>query len=153
MRWTNKGNSASGQRIFSDETSVACIRCHAVRGQGGTVGPDLSSIGIQFPRETLIDHVLFPSASVREGYQQTIFEMKDGESIAGILKAEGPDTVSVLDGQAHLQTILKKEIRERRKSELSLMPEGLQLGLSLDQFADLIAYLESLHDSSKIAPQ
>ncbi len=139
----HKGDSNAGERIFRDQSGVACIKCHAVAGQGGTVGPDLTMIGTQFPRETLIDHVLFPSAAVREGYQQTIFELQDGESLSGIIKADTDESVSILDSQGQLQAIPKRDIRERKKSELSLMPEGLQVGLSLEQFADLISYLES----------
>ena len=112
------------------------------------MGPDLTIIGTQFPRETLIDHVLFPSAAVREGYQQVMFELQDGDSISGIVKAESDKSVTILDSQGQKQTLPKREIRERRKSELSLMPEGLQAGLSLEQFTDLIAYLESLRSDA-----
>jgi putative heme-binding domain-containing protein len=144
----HKGDVPAGERIFRDEKGVACIRCHAVSGQGGTVGPDLTIIGTQFPRETLIDHVLFPSAAVREGYQQVMFELQNGDSISGIVKAESDENVTILDSQGQKQTLPKREIRERRKSELSLMPEGLQAGLSLEQFTDLIAYLESLRSDA-----
>jgi putative membrane-bound dehydrogenase-like protein len=144
----HKGDVPAGQRLFRDEKGVACIRCHAVSGQGGTVGPDLTIIGTQFPRETLIDHVLFPSAAVREGYQQVMFELQDGDSISGIVKAESDENVTILDSQGQKQTLPKREIHERRKSELSLMPEGLQAGLSLEQFTDLIAYLESLRSDA-----
>lgn len=36
------GDEERGERLF---TSKGCIRCHAVRGQGGSQGPDLSTIG------------------------------------------------------------------------------------------------------------
>jgi hypothetical protein len=43
-----------------------------------------------------------------------------------------------------MKRIAKRDIKERQSSSLSLMPEGLQAALSLQEFTDLIAYLESL---------
>jgi len=45
--------------------------------------------------------------------------------------------------------VKKTRIKERRASSLSLMPEGLQAALTLDQFADLIAYVESLRSDPR----
>ncbi len=137
------GDAVRGQRIFFDESGVACLKCHAVAGHGGSVGPDLTLIGAQFPRAALIEHVLQPSKAVREGYQQILVAMRDGEEFAGILKTETPDTVSLLDANNRLLALPKKEIASRTASKVSLMPEGLHVGLTLDQFADLIAFLES----------
>jgi hypothetical protein len=49
-----------------------------------------------------------------------------------------------LDASGQLHNIAKKTIARRSASSFSLMPEGLHAGLGLGQFADLIAYLESL---------
>lgn len=139
-----KGDPARGRKLFFDETGVACIRCHTVGSEGRAVGPDMTSIGAQFPRNALIEHIVTPSKSVREGYQQVQIETDDDESISGLIKAESAEELTILDGQARLHTIPKRQITRRSQSELSLMPEGLHVGLSLDEFADLIAYLESL---------
>jgi hypothetical protein len=61
-----------------------------------------------------------------------------------LIKAESADSVTLLTAQAKLETVMKSRISARHSSELSLMPDGLHLGLSLEEFADLIAYLESL---------
>jgi putative heme-binding domain-containing protein len=137
------GDPFNGQRIFFDETGVACIKCHAVAGHGGAVGPDLTLIGAQFPRKDLIEHVLYPSRVVREGYQQVMVETRDGETSSGIIKSETGDSLTLLNVEGKLASIPKSTIVNRLKSSLSLMPEGLQAGLSLAQFADLLAFLEA----------
>ncbi len=138
-----KGDPITGQRVFWAEAGVACFKCHQLAGQGTAVGPDLTLIGIQFPRITLIEHILYPSRVVREGYQTYNFELKDGDSVSGMIKGEDGQTVTLLDNAGKVVTVSKNQISTRNKSALSLMPEGLQVGLSLDQFADLIAFLES----------
>ncbi len=51
------GNAVQGRRLFE---SKGCIQCHAVHGQGGNIGPDLSAIsGVDTPIEwtqTLWNH-------------------------------------------------------------------------------------------------
>ena len=154
---TNRGDAVRGQRIFWDESGVACLKCHAIAGHGGTVGPDMTLIGVQFPRRELIESVLYPSRVVREGYQQVMVETRDGDSFSGIVASETGDKLVLRDAQGQFQTIAKARIESRQTSALSLMPEGLHVGLTLEQFGDLMAFLESRKSDarkveSKVAP-
>ncbi len=137
------GDAALGQRVYFDENGVACIRCHTVAGIGGTVGPDLTLAGAQFSRAQLIESILYPSRAVREGYQQIIVETKEGEEFSGALKADTADGVMLVDAGGRTNFVPRAAIADRRGSALSLMPEGLHAGLTLNQFADLVAYIES----------
>ena len=137
------GDAARGQRVYFDEGGVACIRCHTVAGIGGTVGPDLTLAGAQFSRAQLIESILYPGRAVREGYQQIIIETKLGEEVSGVLKADTADGVMLVDASGRTHFVPRASIANRRGSELSLMPEGLHAGLTMNQFADLIAYVES----------
>jgi putative heme-binding domain-containing protein len=147
------GDATNGERVFSNEQGVACIRCHAVAGRGGAVGPDLTLAGAQFSRAQLIESVLYPSRAVREGYQQIIVETKDGEEVNGALKADTSDGLTLVDASGRTNSIPRANIVNRSTSQLSLMPEGLQVGLSLDEFTDLIAYLESRRADGRKAPR
>ena len=149
----NTGDVFRGRRIFDDQTGVACIKCHTVAGAGNAVGPDMTTIGAQFPRIALIEHIVDPSKSVREGYAQVLIETDQDEIFAGLIKSETADSLTILDSQAQVQTIPKSKITSRRNSELSLMPDGLHLGLSLEEFADLLAYLESLKTDPRRNPE
>ncbi len=137
------GIAEKGERIFFNEQGVACSRCHSVEGRGGGIGPDLTMAGAQFSRAQVIESVLYPSRAVREGYQQIVVETKDEESLSGVLKAETADGLTLVDAGGRTNFVARASVVNRRASELSLMPEGLQVGLTLDEFADLIAYLES----------
>ena len=136
----NKGERAKGQNLFAK----LCVQCHAVRGQGGAVGPDLTTVGAQFSRREIAESILFPSKAVREGYQSVNIETQDGELYSGLLKAETPDQVTIVDSAAQLHRIPKNQIASRKLSELSLMPEGLHAALTHAEFSDLLAFLEGL---------
>jgi len=140
----NSGDVVRGRALFHNESGVGCITCHIVGDRGGRVGPDLSGAGTQFGRAVLIESILQPSKVVREGYNQVQIETKDDDFIAGLFKGETGDDVTLLDAKNQLRRIPKAQITSRRNSELSIMPEGLQAALTLQEFADLIAYLESL---------
>jgi putative membrane-bound dehydrogenase-like protein len=138
------GNAERGKALFADVKGVGCIKCHAVAGQGGKIGPDLVGIGAKYPRADLIRSVLEPSNRVAEGYVLTTIITDAGKIYTGILKTNAQDVVEVLDAQGVVTSIPTSEIEARRTSETSLMPSGLQDGMTLDDFTDLIEYLQSL---------
>ena len=139
-----QGIASRGRRLFADLKGLACIKCHAVGKEGGTVGPELSSVGAKYPRDELIASVLFPSAKISSGYEPSTFAMGDGRVITGIVKNETASTIEIHDSDAKMVRIGKADVEERKRSDVSLMPNGLAQGLSPQDFADLIAYLETL---------
>lgn len=143
----NGGDAERGRQLFEDRQGVACIKCHAVGGQGGQVGPDLASIGAKYPREELIRSVLEPSNRILTGYQLTIAVTADGEVLQGIVRSETDDDIEIVDAEARSRRIAKADIDEREESTLSMMPVGLKDGLTPQEFADLVAYLESLQSA------
>jgi putative heme-binding domain-containing protein len=149
---TNRGDVARGRAVFNDEKVAGCARCHRVRGSGGEVGPDLSSIGGKYAREHLIESVLEPSRQIVEGYRSTILALEDGRVLTGLVKSESAGNLTLVDVEAREQTVAKSEIAGRKFADISIMPEGLASKLSRPQFADLIAYLQGLRDADQPTP-
>ena len=139
-----QGSAARGRQLFSDLKGLACVKCHAVGKEGGAVGPELSSVGAKYPRDELIASVLYPSAKISSGFEPTTFALADGRVLTGIVRSETTDAVEIQDSEAKLLRLAKDQIDERKRSDVSLMPNGLAQGLSPQDFADLIAYLETL---------
>lgn len=140
----NEGDAAQGGKLFADEQRLACSKCHSVDGRGLKAGPDLATVGDQFARRDLIDAVLLPSATIAVGYSTTSVETKSGEAFQGVLKEVTDDWIELMGGDGQRVRIAKSNIHEQHGSGVSLMPEGLQAGLSPREFADLIEYLVSL---------
>ncbi|MBI4600694.1 MAG: HEAT repeat domain-containing protein [Planctomycetes bacterium] len=138
------GDAGRGGELFRDLEGAACAKCHAVAGEGGRVGPDLAGIAAQQDRKALLESVLYPSRRVRPEYQQVVVVTRSGEVLAGILRGETGEELTIVDAEGAARAVRKAEIERREPSELSLMPEGLSAGLTPEELADVIAYLESL---------
>jgi putative heme-binding domain-containing protein len=104
----------------------------------------LFAVGDKFGRRELADAILHPSATIDVGYSTTILETKSGEELCGIIKQATDDWLELVDAQAHRIRIATSEIQDRRTSDVSLMPEGLAAGLTVQEFADLVEFLVSL---------
>jgi putative heme-binding domain-containing protein len=144
-----KGRADRGRELFHDPKGIGCIKCHAVAGQGGTVGPELSTIGTKYSRDELIQSVLFPSARISSGYEATIVATSDGRVLTGLVKSETPQTLELIDASATRLNITKSDIEDRKPANLSVMPNGLAERLSAQDFADLIAYLQALKEGAR----
>jgi len=147
----HRGDAGHGKALFSDEQKLACVKCHTVDGTGGHAGPDLANVGEKFPKRELIRSVLEPSANIAVGYGTTVVETKDGEQHQGIVKEAGDSWVSLMGADGKLTRFENRDIKTQHTSTVSLMPEGLQNGLSFQDFTDLIAYLESLRQPVMLA--
>lgn len=145
------GKPAHGKELFEDLKGLACVKCHAVGGKGGAVGPDLSGLGAKYARDEIIASVLYPSAKIFSGYEPVVVATNDGRVLTGIIKSDAPEALEIEDADAKRIKIPKTEIEERKTSDVSLMPNGLAEGLSKEDFADVIAYLESLKEKPAAA--
>jgi putative membrane-bound dehydrogenase-like protein len=148
----NGGNKDRGKKLFFDLKGSACVKCHKIKGEGGEVGPDLSSIATRYDRAKLIESVLYPSKQILDGYDMTIVATTDGKVIQGIVRGESGDELTLIDAESKKIVVKKADIDSRTKSTKSLMPDGVQVGMTLVEFSDLISYLESLREPTPPMP-
>ena len=142
-----EGDPQRGRALFADLNGLACLKCHVVGGEGAAVGPELSSVGAKYPREELIASILFPSEKISSGYESIVLALDDGRVVTGILKNETDDAIEIQDVDARTVRLDKDQVEDRKQGDVSIMPPGLAEGISAADFADLIAYLETLKDA------
>jgi putative membrane-bound dehydrogenase-like protein len=63
------GDPKRGEQIFSKHPA-ACVLCHALKGQGSTVGPALDGIAARTTPAYLRESLLEPSKVIAKGYEQ-----------------------------------------------------------------------------------
>ncbi|MCH7718258.1 MAG: dehydrogenase, partial [Chloroflexi bacterium] len=113
-------------------------------GEGEDVGPDLSKIGEKYGRDALFEAVLNPSAGIAEQYQVWIIRSESLGYVYGYIREESDDAVELVDSAGDTLRVRKRDIIERRKSEISLMPTGLSTGMTARELVDLVGYLPTL---------
>lgn len=150
-------NFDRGKKIFS---AVLCSRCHAVRGEGGDIGPDLTQLGTRFSSRDILEAIISPNKVVSDQYAATVFALKNGESVLGRLISEDETTYSISVNPflpTELQRLKKADVASRKPSAASLMMPGLINSLNRDELRDLMAYLKSggneAHDLFKAESQ
>ncbi|MBI3415921.1 MAG: c-type cytochrome, partial [Verrucomicrobia bacterium] len=79
--------------FFSDQ--VQCAKCHRVRGEGATVGPDLSNLVFRDAASVLRD-IREPSAAINPDYVTYNVTRTDGESFTGFIRANERDALRVI---------------------------------------------------------
>ncbi len=113
-------------------------------------GPNLDGVGDKFSRAELIQQVLEPSAQIKPGFEQAVIVTSQGEVLTGRIERANELEVRLLDPQGKQHNLDKAKIEELRMSDQSLMPDNVAATISPREFADLIAYLESLKFGIKI---
>lgn len=134
------GNARLGKAIFEERQELGCMRCHAVGDRGGNVGPKLKDVSKKLSREHLLESMVDPNRRIAEGYDSVMVDLKDGESISGVLKSENDSQLVVQSADGKVHTLSKSDIDSRR-STLSPMPEGLVEMLTKRELRDLIEFL------------
>ncbi len=132
-----KANLPHGRTVFNN----TCAVCHTLFDAGGKVGPELT--GSQRANlDYVLENVVDPSAVVAKDYYMTVIDTADGRTLTGIVKSE-TDTLLTLRDPSRETVLRKSDIKTRRTSAVSLMPEGLLEALGTADTRDLIAYLAS----------
>jgi putative heme-binding domain-containing protein len=137
------GDARRGAEVFRSP-QFACLSCHRVGTQGGTVGPDLTLIGRCQPPEQIAESVLWPKRQVKEGYAAVLVVTSTGKSHTGYKERETDKELVLRDpATGDKIRVAKTDIEERRELG-TLMPDGLAESMSPGQRRDLIRFLIDL---------
>ncbi len=128
-------DAKQGKVIFSQ----TCGACHKLYGEGGAVGPDLTGSD-RHNMDYLLDNVINPNDVVPADYRLTVFTMKDGRVVSGVIPEENEKTITVQSAAERI-SLSVDEIEKRETLPVSLMPEGLMKALGEDAVKDLVAYI------------
>ncbi|MFN0129576.1 MAG: neutral/alkaline non-lysosomal ceramidase N-terminal domain-containing protein [Verrucomicrobiales bacterium] len=131
------GDTVRGRAVYER----LCASCHKQGDVGQDVGPNLQSVA-SHPPEKLLTNILAPNADVQPGYFAYVCRLTDGAEIYGLLAAETGNSLTFKLSDGTSRTVLRREIAALQSTSLSLMPEGLEAGLSLQEMADLIGFLK-----------
>ncbi|HZU37774.1 MAG TPA: HEAT repeat domain-containing protein [Gemmataceae bacterium] len=137
------GDAEAGRRIFFTKAAVSCTRCHKINGSGGEVGPDLSKIGAQHPRDYLLESIVLPNKQIAKGFDTVVLSLTNGKVVSGVLKSEDAREIRLMNPDGKL-LIVPKNLVDERTTGKSAMPDDVMKYLNKHELRDLIEYLAEL---------
>ena len=146
------GDAKKGAAIYKN---LACASCHIVAGEGGTLGPDLSDIGVMRGAAYLREAVVDPGASLPKGtlsvlsrgyaeYLPVRIVTRQGNEIRGIRVDEDVFTIQVRDAAGRSYSLRKSDIEVLDKQAGKSVMPSFASRLTVPELTDLVAYLVSL---------
>ena len=120
-----------------------CARCHFVGGEGGRLGPELSTIGWSRSPVHLRASIVDPGGDIEEDFRQVRVVGADGRPTVGVLLNEDSYSIQLLDMAGRLRSFMKSDLQEVESPDVSLMP-SFAGRLDDTELDDLVAYLSSL---------
>lgn len=137
---------SNGRRMFAE---AKCFACHRFDNQGGSVGPDLTSLAGRFSPRDILESVVDPNKQISDQYAAVQILTIDGKVVTGRIANLAGDSIRIQTNMldpGSLVGVDRKLIEEMMPSQTSMMPEGLLDTLNEDEVLDLMAYLLSRGD-------
>ena len=131
-----RGNAVRGATTFK----AKCATCHQPGQDGYAQGPGAEALKV-FGKEEVLTHLLDPNRTVDARYRLYQIETIDGASLTGIIPNESENSVTVRQPFGATQTLPRSRIARLQALERSMMPDGLEEGLSLQDMADLLQFI------------
>ncbi len=143
------GDAEAGRRLFFSAVGGRCAVCHQFDGRGGTIGPDLTTIARSNSRERIIASILQPSREIAPHYQSWLLTTKEGKTLSGLrLPKAGDDGLEpYADATGQTFTLASDDVESRQASPVSLMPDGLERTVSIEDLRDLVTFLCQQNDA------
>ena len=141
-------NFKTGKSMY---IATTCIRCHAIKGEGGNVGPDLTQIGTRFSTKDIMEAILLPSKTISDQYATTEFQLKNGKSMVGKITNQDEENYYIAQNPYVADILVKvpkKNVLSKNYSTVSSMLPGMVNSLNAEELRDLVAYLTSGGDEN-----
>lgn len=142
-----KGDGAHGKVVFGKTCSV----CHRIEEIGHRVGPDLEALANKSP-QSLLQEILDPNRNLDGRWTVYTAVTQAGRTFSGLLATESAGSITLAGQEGKQEVLLRSDLEEFVGTGKSLMPEGLEKDLSLQDVADLLEYLTSLGPRPKQFP-
>ncbi|MFK5923938.1 MAG: c-type cytochrome [Verrucomicrobiota bacterium] len=133
---TMKGDAKKGQAKYE----TVCISCHRYGDKGFVLGPDVVTF-IAAGKDSILGNIFDPNKEVAPQFQTYAFTLKGGEVVVGMIANESSTEVTIRQPFGVEKKVVRKDIEGMKGIGMSLMPEGLEGILSLQDVADLLEFL------------
>jgi cytochrome c oxidase cbb3-type subunit III len=135
------GDAEAGKAVYWG-AKAGCSNCHAIRGQGGRLAPDLSNLGGSRPLAVIREAVLEPAKDLYYlGNERATVLLKNGQTIDGVAKNRSNYSLQLVDTKGQLHLIAMQDVAKLSVSDTTAMPTDYATRLTKTELRDLLAYL------------
>ncbi len=126
----------SGKAIFIQN----CSMCHQIDGKGGLVAPQLDGIG-NWGQKALTEKILDPNRNISQAFLTYNLILKNGKVLTGLYRREEGSTLVFANPGGQEFSVAKREIKEKKASKYTLMPDHFSKTIAKKDFDALLKYL------------
>ncbi|MCA9189075.1 MAG: HEAT repeat domain-containing protein, partial [Planctomycetales bacterium] len=135
---SRNGSEARGETIYH---RVGCANCHRFNDQGQDIAQDLTGLHRRMQRREILESIVYPSQVIPDQYSASTVVTHGGRHLTGLVMESTPTQLVAILPDGEQVPIRREDVKEVLSSRVSAMPEGLLNELSLEDIADLFAYL------------
>jgi putative heme-binding domain-containing protein len=139
-----RGDAARGRNFYLKAPGVQCRNCHQTGSEGKELGPKFDGIGKRLSRAEILVNILEPSKKVDEKYRTWLVETVTGKVYSGLLDSKTDKEVRLRDALGKEIVIPADQVDLLLEQRKSIMPELQLKDMTVQEVADLLAFLESL---------
>lgn len=141
------GDSTRGKIVFFEKG--ACSECHAMLGEGGFAGPDLTIYRADHSAKEIADAITRPRNNVDGIYKLVTVVNRDGQRFHGSIRNEDNFSLQLQAADGSFYFLLKSDVNRLEYDEHSMMPGDYGKRLSQTELNDLVSYLMSAGGTEK----
>jgi putative heme-binding domain-containing protein len=135
---TMASNAERGKAVFQKN----CATCHRVANIGVDVAPDIADTRTKTADQLLLD-ILNPNQAIDNNYVNYVITTKSGKVLTGIIAVETASSITLRRAENQTDVVLRQDIDEIQSTGVSLMPDGLEKTIRVQEMADLLNFLKN----------
>ena len=141
-----EGDRDKGSMLFKEKN---CGSCHILNGQGSSLGPDLTQIGLKRGTSYLLETIRTPGSKKildENGYVLYLVvevELQNGRTVKGIRLNEDTFTLQLKDSANKLYSFRKKELKSIRPLPNESQMPNFSTALSKEEIKNIVVFLSS----------
>ncbi len=132
------GDAKRGHAVYQK----LCVSCHKFGDEGFALGPDLTTVR-NAGRDKLLMNIIDPSREVQPNFLSYQIDTTDGESALGVVVSDTPAGITLRQAYGNETTIQRDRIKKMSSDGRSMMPDGLEVGMTPQDMADLLTFIET----------
>jgi cytochrome c oxidase cbb3-type subunit III len=142
------GDPARGRTVFFGKGE--CSSCHMMRGEGGFLGPDLSTYGAIHSERDISNVINNPRRTPDPAFRMAVATTREGQRVSGVVRNEDNFSVQLQTADGAFHFLARSDLRSLDYQTKPAMPANYGETLDQKELDDLVSYMISV--ARKVKP-